>query len=101
MQHPEGPQAFSREGRPTRTGGFQKKLPKKLEELEESHPEAKVELVGSRPAPSGLKADHPQGMEPQRRKTSGEGPPTLRVDLSLRLRASSYRRGPLADPTHG
>ncbi len=54
-QHPEGPQAFSCEGRPTRTGGFQKKLPKKLEKLEESHPEAKVELWAQDEHRLGLK----------------------------------------------
>src|SRR5215216_7675577 len=49
---------------------------------------------------SGPKADHPQSVEPHRPKAACEGPPALRVELPLRLRAPQQRRGPLAHLAH-
>jgi transposase len=51
-------------------------------------------------APPGAKADRAQGVVPRGRKAAGEGPPTIRMDLPLRLRSPRQRAGPLAHPPH-
>src|SRR5829696_9062266 len=76
-----------------------KKSPQETREAKGNPSGGRGRAMGSRRAPSGPQADHPQGMEPKGRETHREGPPALRVELSLLLRTSGHWRGPLADPS--
>ena len=63
-------------------------------------PDGEGGAVVRRRAPPGPQAHLAQGLVPRGREAAGEGPPALRVDLPLRLRAPENRGGPLADPPH-
>src|SRR5215207_5764566 len=69
-------------------------------ETQGSLPDGQGRAVVRGRSPFGFEADRAQGMESHRSKTAREGPPALRVDLPLRLRAPQERRGPLAHLAH-
>src|SRR5215203_1763315 len=70
------------------------------DEAQGSLPDSQGGAVVRGRSPFGFEADRAQGMESHRSKTAREGPPALRVDLPLRLRAPQERRGPLAHLAH-
>jgi len=70
-------------------------------ELKEAYPEAEVQLWAEAEMRLGLKPVCQEGVGSQKQKAHCENQKTLRVALCLRLCASHYWRGPLADPTEG
>src|SRR5215210_7110024 len=93
-QGPTMPKPTSTSGRPL------KKAPDEGLEAQGALPHGEGRaLVPGRASP-GAEADRAQGVFLRGPKDFREGPPTLRVDLPLRLRATQKRGGPLARAAH-